>query len=175
MAGVSEPLALREARAADAAVVAAIYNPYVTETAVTFEEDPVSPDEIARRMDAVQAAGLPWMVAEHNGRVVGYAYATPWKSRRGYRFSVESTVYVERSLVRRGIGLRLYSNLFARLRTCGCHAVIGGIVLPNEASVALHEKVGMTKVAEFPEVGTKFGRWVSVGYWQRILSSDDAA
>jgi phosphinothricin acetyltransferase len=161
-----EPPAIRAATSADGE---AIDNHYVTNTIVTFEEEPVAPAEMARRLEAVAAAALPWLVAEQDGRVMGYAYASRWKGRRGYRFSAEVTVYLDPGQVGRGLGTALYERLFSILRKRGIHVVIGGIALPNEASVALHEKLGLEKVAHLKEVGFKLGRWVDVGYWQRTL------
>src|SRR5215469_16101050 len=99
---------------------------------------------------------MPWLVAEETGVVSGYAHAKPWKPRSAYRFSVEITVYVNPQRVRRGIGSMLYGQLFRLLQARGVHAVIGGIALPNDPSVALHEKLGLRKVAHFKEVGFKF-------------------
>lgn len=161
--------AIRAAAPADAAAVAGIYNHYVAETVVTFEEEPLAAAEIERRMEAVRSAGLPWLAAEEGGQVAGYAYATPWKPRTGYRFSAEITVYLAPGHAGRGIGSKLYGQLFPRLQARGIHAVMGGIALPNEASVALHEKFGLRKVAHFAEIGFKFGRWIDVGYWQRTF------
>lgn len=158
---------IRAATPADASGIAAIYNHYITHTVVTFEDEPVSPAEIAERMEDVRSAALPWLVAEESGRVVGYAYATKWRTRSAYRFSAEVTVYLGHEDTGRGIGSNLYAQLFPMLQAKGMHAAMGGIALPNEASVALHEKFGMRKVAHFPEVGFKFGRWVDVAYWQR--------
>ena len=124
---------------------------------------------MARRIGDVQFASLPWLVAEEQRQVAGYAYAAPWKTRSAYRFSVEITVYLAPANVGRGIGSLLYRHLFGTLQTLGVHAVIGGIALPNPASVALHEKFGLEKVAYFPQVGFKFNRWIDVGYWERIL------
>lgn len=168
MAG-SDLTTIRAAELSDAAGIAAIYNHYVEQTIVTFEETPVSDAEMAARIEDVRSESLPWLVAEEAGRLVGYASSTKWKSRTAYRFSAEITVYVEPAHARRGIGSKLYSRLFPLLQARGIHAVIGGIALPNEASVALHEKFGMRKVAHFPEVGFKFDRWIDVGYWQRTL------
>jgi phosphinothricin acetyltransferase len=159
---------IRACRLADAGQICAIYNPYVRETVITFEEEVVAEPEMARRISAA-TAGLPWLVWEHEGAVEGYAYATPWKARSAYRFAVESTVYLSRSSVRHGIGTRLYEALIAELRARGMHCVIGGIALPNPASVAFHERLGFTKVAQFLEVGWKFGRRVDVGYWELVL------
>jgi len=160
---------VRDATSSDATAIAWIYNHYIRETVVTFEEEPVSDAEIARRIEKVRSASLPWLVAELDGRVVGYAYAGPWHARSAYRFSVEVTVYLDAARVGRGIGSKLYDALFPLLRARRVHAVIGGIALPNEASVALHERFGLRKVAHFAEVGFKFGRWIDVGYWQRNL------
>jgi phosphinothricin acetyltransferase len=160
---------LRDATPDDGDGLAAIYNPYVVETVVTFEEDALTGAAMARRVADIHEAGLPWLVAMRNGRVIGYAYASPWKARRSYRFSVETSVYLERDAGGAGVGTMLYTALFARLRASGLHSVIGGISLPNAASVALHEKMGMTKVAHFPEVGFKLGRWIDVGYWHVVL------
>jgi L-amino acid N-acyltransferase YncA len=160
---------IRIATASDADRIAEIYNHYVAKTVVTFEEDSVTGGEMRRRMDEVFASMLPWLVAESGAGVVGYAYATKWKARSAYRFSAETTVYLAAGLARRGLGSRLYEELFRVLKEKGVHAAIGGIALPNDASVALHEKFGMRKVAHFEEVGFKFGKWVDVGYWERIL------
>lgn len=168
-------ITVRETGPADPPAIAAIYNHYVTHTVVTFEEEPVPSSEISRRIREVQAVSLPWLVAEEAGRVVGFACATPWKSRTGYRFSAEITVYVAPEDARRGIGSRLYTRLFPLLHNRHLHAVLGGIALPNEASVALHEKFGMRKVAHLYEVGFKFDRWIDVGYWQRTLVSGGEA
>jgi phosphinothricin acetyltransferase len=161
---------VRAAGPEDAEAVATIYNHYVTQTVVTFEEEVVSPSEISRRIGEVHADSLPWLVAERrDGLVVGYAYATRWRPRRGYRFSAEVTVYVHPDHGARGIGSALYSQLLSEVRDRGIHAAIGGIALPNDASIRLHEKFDFKKVAHFEAVGFKFNRWIDVGYWQRVL------
>lgn len=160
---------IRSARDVDAAAIAALYNPYVTHTTVSFEEQPVTSQDMQGRLAGVAAARLPWLVAEAAGEVVGYAYASPWKTRAAYRFSVETSVYLQRDAGRRGLGSQLYEALLEALGACGVHAVIAGIALPNKASVALHEKFGLRKVAHFEQVGFKFGRWIDVGYWQKQL------
>jgi len=160
---------IRAATASDSDSIARIYNHYVLNTAVTFEEQAVSAKQIAERISEVASASLPWLVAEQAGQVVGYAYATKWKERCAYRFSVESTVYLDPGFVGKRFGVKLYEALFALLKEGGIHVVIGGIALPNPASVALHEKFGLAKVAHFREVGFKFGKWIDVGYWQVTL------
>lgn len=160
---------IRRATGSDVAAITGIYNHYILHTVVTFEEEPISATEMAARMDATESAGLPWLVAEQNGRLLGYAYAGKWSGRCSYRFSVESTVYLDPSATGRGHGTRLYQALLGVLRDQSRHVVIGGIALPNPASVALHERLGFQKVAHFREVGFKFNRWIDVGYWQTEL------
>lgn len=160
---------VRSASAADADAIARIYNYYIANTVITFEEEPVSSEAMAGRVAEVQGLSLPWLVAETDRKVVGYAYAGKWKVRSAYRYSVETTIYLEHGRERRGLGKPLYSALLPHLRARGIHAVIGGVALPNEASVALHEKLGFDHVATFREVGFKHGRWVDVAYWQLVL------
>ena len=123
---------------------------------------------MARRIADV-TAGLPWLVWETEGGILGYAYATPWKVRAAYRHAVESSIYLAPQATGRGLGPKLYGELIAELRTRGLHCVIGGAALPNPASVSLHEKLGFEKVAEFRQVGFKFGRWIDVAYWELML------
>jgi L-amino acid N-acyltransferase YncA len=162
-------LEIRDATAADAAAVAAIYDHYVLGTAVTFEETAVPAPVMAARIAAVRDGGLPWLVAVDDGEVAGFAYASPWNPRGAYRHTVECTAYVAPDAAGGGVGSRLYEDLFARLRGLEVHAVIAVIALPNPASVALHERFGLAQAGLFREVGRKFGRWVDVGYWQRVL------
>ena len=162
---------IRPANDKDAAALARIYNHYIVNSRATFEVDEVTDAEMARRIGAVAGQALPWLIAEDDaGSVLGYAYATRWKERAAYRHSVESTVYVDYTAQGRGWGAQLYAALFEALAALPIHAVMGGITLPNPASVALHERMGMKKVAHFEQVGNKFGQWVDVGYWQRILN-----
>lgn len=156
------------ATAADADAVCAIYNHYVTDTIVTFEEQPVAVAVMQTRMAAVLEK-LPWLVLERDDGVAGYAYASPWKARIGYRFAVESSIYLAPAHTGRGFGSALYQSLLANLCARNIHCVIGGAALPNPASVALHEKLGFAKVAHFRQNGFKFGRWIDVAYWQRLL------
>jgi L-amino acid N-acyltransferase YncA len=165
---------IRSAAAADADAIAAIYTPYILNTIITFEEQPVSGAEMLARIDEVAGYSLPWLVAETDGKVVGYAYATKWKGRCAYRFSVETSVYLAVDQGGRGLGTLLYSALIAELKQRGMHSAIGGIALPNPASIALHEKLGFRQVARFVEVGFKFGRWIDVGYWQLQLSESES-
>jgi phosphinothricin acetyltransferase len=159
---------IRLATRRDAETIAEIYNHYVEHTVITFEEERVRPGEMSERIERVSGS-YPWLVVEEEGEVSGYAYATRWRERASYRLSVESTVYLAPQRRGRGLGTTLYTALLDRLREAGSHCVLGGIALPNAASVALHEKLGFRKVAELKEVGMKLDRWVDVGYWQLIL------
>ncbi len=157
---------IRKATATDSTSIANIYNHYIADTVITFEESEISLDDMGERIEKISQLGLPWLVAEDKGDVIGYAYASPWKERSAYRFSVEVTVYLARHLTTKGWGTKLYESLFHELEKLPVHSAIAGITLPNVASVALHEKFGMEKVAHFQEVGYKFEQWLDVGYWQ---------
>ena len=160
--------ALRKAYPGDAQAICDIYNPYVRDTIITFEQDPVAPPDMGGRIRAVSAE-YPWLVAEVDRSVVAYAYATRWRSRAAYDNTVESTIYVKSGATGSGVGYSLYMALLEELRRRAVHAVVGCIALPNPGSVAFHERCGFRKVGHFPETGRKFGRWVDVGFWQLVL------
>jgi L-amino acid N-acyltransferase YncA len=160
---------IRPAVASDATHIASIYNHYIKNTTITFEEIEVSAQDMAQRIENVHSAGLPWYVMEQDAEVIGYAYATKWRERSAYRFSVESTIYLKQGQAGRGLATALYEDVLNALRERELHAVIAGIALPNDASVKLHEKLGFRQVAQFREVGRKFDRWIDVGYWERLL------
>jgi len=162
-------LDVRSALPDDAEQIAEIYNHYVTTSVISFEEEEVTASEMANRILAIQSVSLPWLVAIEGERIVGYAFASNWKARAAYKFSAEVTVYVRKGLGGSGIGSALYSQLLPTLKSRGLHMVMGGIALPNDASVRFHEKFGFKKVAHFREVGFKFNRWIDVAYWQRTL------
>ena len=159
---------IRAASPRDAQRICNIYNHYVAETAITFEEQPVSSASMAQRISE-GSASHPWLVLGRDGAIRGYAYAAPWHRRSAYRFSAETTVYVAREHQREGIGIALYRALIGRLKLAGFHCAIGTIALPNPASVALHERLGFVRAGTIEEVGCKFGRWVDVGYWKLLL------
>lgn len=162
-------ITIRNAAGDDCAAIARIYSHYIQQTVVTFEETPVSAQEICARLKEVTGASFPWLVVDYNGGVCGYAYASRWKGRCAYRHTVESTVYLSPDATGRGLGSRVYRELLDRLSGNSVHAVLAGIALPNPASVALHEKCGFRKVAHLEQVGFKFNRWIDVGYWQTLL------
>lgn len=156
---------LRNVTLEDAPAIAEIYNHYVRETIITFEETEVSAAEIEKRIEDTTAK-YPWIVFEENGEILGYAYGCEWRTRSAYRFTAESAVYLQHDLSQKGIGSKLYQELLQQLKNKGLHVVMGVIGLPNEPSIKLHEKFGFKKVAHFPQVGFKFQQWVDVGYWQ---------
>ena len=160
---------IRDATIDDAAGICTIYNYYIENTFVSFEEQPLAVAEMQDRIETVLSGRLPWLVYIDNNIIVGYAYAARWHIRAAYRHSVESTVYLQHGYTGNGVGSSLYAELIARLQALKYHAVIGGIALPNAASVALHEKFGFQKVAHYRETGCKYGKWIDVGYWELIL------
>lgn len=157
---------IRECRLGDAQRICEIYNHFVIDTCATFELEPVTEDVMSKRIQAT-IRHYPWLVYEVDDIINGYAYATQWKSRAGYKHSAESTVYVAPAFSGSGIGSALLRELLVRLKPIGVHSVLAGIALPNEPSVALHEKLGFEQVAHFRETGRKFNRWIDVGYWER--------
>ena len=159
---------IRPVSSDDAEAICAIYNYYVQNSTISFEEEGVSPTEMSRRIVDVTES-LPWLVIENEGVVDGYAYATKWRARSAYRFSVEISVYLSPNAIGKGYGANLYANLMEQLAILGVHAVIAGIALPNEKSIKLHEKIGLKKIAHFEQVGFKNQQWVDVGYWQKML------
>jgi phosphinothricin acetyltransferase len=153
----------------DAVACAAIYAPHVEGSAVSFEERAPGAEEMAARIEHY-ASTHAWLVAEHEGQVVGYAYATAFNERPAYRWSASVSVYVAAGSRGRGVGRALYEALFERLRERGFHMAGAGITLPNEASVALHESLGFEPVGVNREIGWKRGAWHDVGWWQLELA-----
>ena len=161
---------LRLATADDAAAIASIYARYVTESAVSFETEPPDEAEVRSRIEAGGALH-PWLVACDEGDgLLGYAYATAFRARRAYRFTVETTVYLAQGAQGRGIGRALYAALIPLLEAQGFTQAIAAITLPNDASVRLHEALGFARAGLYREVGFKLGEWRSVGLWQRALA-----
>jgi L-amino acid N-acyltransferase YncA len=159
---------IRDATAADVDRLCAIYNHYVLNTVITFEEEPVSSSEMTQRVADVQQQ-LMWLVYETDYGVIGYAYASRWKVRAAYRFAVEASVYVDRGHHGKGVGKALYAALLERLRETKVHSVVGGVAGANPASFGLHDAFGFKKVAQFHEIGHKFGQWIDVTYFQLLL------
>lgn len=155
---------VRVASAADAEAIQAIYAPMVLGTAISFEELPPSVEEMRGRILAPLET-YPYLVAEQEGAVIGYAYASQHRARAAYRWAVDVTVYIAESARRKGVGRPLYEALLPILKGIGYRSVYAGIALPNESSVGLHERIGFRHIGTFPQVGYKHGAWHDVGYW----------
>jgi L-amino acid N-acyltransferase YncA len=159
---------IRPATLSDAAAMLAIYAPVVRETAISFENEPPSLDEFAERI-RTYSAEWGWLVAEHDGEILGYAYGSAHRARHAYRYSTETSAYVSLAARRQGVGKRLYEALLTALATRGLCNAYAGISLPNPASVALHESAGFRLIGTFPAVGHKFGNWHDVAWFYRPL------
>ncbi len=156
----------------DSEACAAIYAPSVTHSAASFEEVAPGAEEIARRIRAISER-YPWLVAEAEGEVAGYAYASPHRERSAYRWSVECTAYIAEDHRGQGVGKRLYGALFDLLARQGLRTVCAGITLPNDASVALHRSCGFEPIGVYRRIGYKLGRWHDVLWLQLMLPASD--
>lgn len=169
------PVLVRDACEDDFQQIQAIYSFYVTRTAASFEEVPPAVDEMLRRWRDVTGRGLPYLVAESGGEVLGYAYAGPWRTRSAYRYTIENSVYVAPLTVRRGIGTAVLGELIERCGALGYRqmiAVIGDSA--NLPSIGLHRSLGFRQEGILRGVGLKFGRWVDVVIMHRPLGPPDA-
>lgn len=167
------PVLVRNATEADMAQVQAIYTFYVTRTAASFEEVPPTVEEMIRRRAATLERGMPYLVAEDHGEVVGYTYAGPWRPRSAYRYTLEDSIYVAPFVQRRGVGRALLGGLIERCTEMGYRrliAVIGDSA--NQSSIALHRAMGFRQEGVLRGVGLKFGRWVDVVMMHRVLGDD---
>jgi L-amino acid N-acyltransferase YncA len=161
---------VRPARPSDAAAILAIYAPAVLDSVISFEEELPTVEQLTARMSARPA--MPWLVAEIDGAVAGYAYASSHRQRAAYRWSADCSVYIAPDFHRQGIGSLLYDRLFTQLRDLGYLSLYAGIALPNESSVGLHERLGFTLVGVYRNVGFKQGHWRDVGWWVLPLTAE---
>lgn len=160
---------IRLATIADAPGILAIYVPYIQNTSITFETDVPSVQDFAERIDHYLELA-PWLVYELDGEIAGYAYASRYRERVAYQWSIECSVYVHDDFQKRRIAAKLYSALIAILKQQGFCTVYAVINLPNEKSVAFHEKMGFIYFATYNNVGYKLGKWKNVGWWQLQLN-----
>jgi phosphinothricin acetyltransferase len=156
----------------DASACAAIYEPYVRTTAISFEDQPPTAQQLAERIERFQRTHQ-WLVAEDDGQVVGYAYGCPHRDRAAYRWAADVSVYVDPQRHRRGYGRALYGELLRLLAGQGFYVACAGVTLPNEGSVALHEALGFAPVGVYRRIGHKLGNWWDVGWWQLALRETD--
>lgn len=164
---------IRPASLDDAAAIAAIYAPYVSDTVISFETVPPSADEMAGRIETCLVR-YPWLVADDGGRIAGYVYAGRHAGRAAYDWSADVTAYLHPDYHRQGLATRLYRVLISLLKRQGYHALFAGITLPNAASVGLHRSFAMEEVGVYRQVGFKFGQWHDV-LWMGMTISDGAA
>ncbi|HTH62283.1 MAG TPA: GNAT family N-acetyltransferase [Paraburkholderia sp.] len=167
--GTASPLAIRDATAADFPAIAAIYAHHVLNSTASFEETPPSADELLARHAAVLDHGLPWLVAELDGRVAGYSYATPYRPRAAYRHTIEDSVYVDATLRGQGVGRALLHALIGRCEAGPWRQMIAVIADPLGGSPALHRSVGFEPVGTLRAVGFKHGEWRDTLLMQRAL------
>jgi len=158
---------IRPAASADFETLRDIYNYYITETAITFDTEELTIAQVAEKLTI--NSKYPCLVYEHEGTVVGFIAASGWKAKEAYEQTVEVSIYIHPGNRGHGFGGVLFNELIKQLRHQGIHSVISGIIMPNDPSVALHQKFNFKKVAHFAEVGSKFGKWLDVSYWQLIL------
>ncbi len=159
-------LKIRKATSDDVQAITDIYNYYIKNSPSTFEEEELSVNEMANRIQDVSEKYV-WLIGVVDDEVVGYAYAAQWKTRSAYRLTVETSVYLKNGLSGNGYGKYLYTELLDQVEELGYKCLIGGISLPNEASIRLHESLGFVKIGQFIKVGIKFGKWIDVGYWEK--------
>jgi L-amino acid N-acyltransferase YncA len=170
---MSDDLLIRPATVSDAGGIADVYRPYVTDSVISFEEEPPTADEMQRRLLAHPL--LPWLVAVRSDHIVGFAYASQHRARAAYRWSADVSIYLHAAERRRGTGRTLYRQLLSVVESLGYVSVFAGVTLPNDASVGLHEALGFTPVGGFRTVGFKRDRWYDVGWWQLTFTDPPAA
>ncbi|MGE5090173.1 MAG: N-acetyltransferase family protein [Candidatus Levyibacteriota bacterium] len=164
----AKAMRLRPATVADAPALLAIYAPYVERTTVSFETAVPGPDEFRGRIRRY-GEGWAWLVAAREDRILGYAYGSPHRERAAYRWSVETSAYVDPGAQRQGVGRALYLALFEALAERGYCNAYAGIALPNDPSIALHTGVGFEPIGVFRAAGRKFGAWRDIAWYQRRL------
>jgi phosphinothricin acetyltransferase len=155
--------------ARDGAACAAVYAPFVRDAAISFEERPPTAADFSERIGRISSS-FPWLVAEEDGAVIGYAYASAHRDRAAYRWAADVAVYIAPGNHRRGIGRTLYGALFPLLQRQGIRVLCAGVTLPNEGSVGLHEALGFEPVGVYRRIGFKQGSWHDVGWWQLELA-----
>ena len=162
-------ITIRHAEISDVPAITSIYNHYIQTSTSTFEETILSEKELAIRLKNISEKYV-WLVGLVNNEVIGYAYAAQWKTRSAYRLTVETSIYLKHGTEGNGYGKALYQELLQQVEELGYKCLIGGISLPNDASIKLHESLGFVKIGQFVKVGLKFGKWIDVGYWERRVN-----
>jgi L-amino acid N-acyltransferase YncA len=159
---------IRQFKPSDLNPMREIYNHYVENTLLTFDEVALTETEFSDKLSPVLSK-FPCMVYEKEGKVMGFAYATEWKKNPAYRFTVSSSIYLDPEAMDKGTGTALYRKLIEELKEMKMHSIVAGILMPNEKSTRMHERLGFSKVAHLSQIGYKFNKWIDVSYWQMIL------
>lgn len=162
-------MTIRKVRISDAAAIAAIYNEYIVGTTISFEQRPLTTDEMSERISAISSS-YPYFVCEDAGNVVGYCYAHAWKERAAYKHTYETTIYISPAHHGKGIGRLLMERLIETCHNAGCHSLIACITGDNQPSIRFHEQLGFRRASLFHQVGRKFGRWLDVVDYELLLS-----
>ena len=160
---------IRNVKLSDAERIAEIYNYYIENTVITFEENTVVEEKIRQKIEDIRAKGYPYIVCEEKGQLIGYAYLDTWRSRSAYNITLETSVYVDVKHTGKGYGTKLYEALIEKARGMNIHSLIAGISLPNDCSRKLHEKFEFQLIGNFKEAGIKFNKLIDVEFWQKIL------
>ncbi|MDR0541308.1 MAG: GNAT family N-acetyltransferase [Dysgonamonadaceae bacterium] len=160
---------IRNVKLYDAERIAKIYNYYIENTAVTFDEDPVTVEKIRQKIEDIRAKAYPYLVCEEDGLLTGYAYINTWRPHSAYNITLETSIYIDPQYVGKGLGAKLYEALIEKSGGMNIHSLIAVISLPNDSSRKLHEKFGFRLVGNFKETGIKFNRLIDVEFWQKIL------
>ena len=160
---------IRKVRIDDACIICNIYNYYIVNTAATFETAPISEIGMQKRIEEILNTGYEFYVGEVNGKIIGYYYTHRWKERYAYATTVEESIYLDKNEIGKGYGTQLFEHLLHHIDKSKTHVLIGGICIPNEGSVRLHEKFGFKQISHMKEIGWKFDQWRDVGHWQLIF------
>ena len=160
---------IRNVKMSDAKNITEIYNYYIENTVITFQTDLLSVEETEKKIEEILLKGFPYIVYEENNEVIGYAYAGVWRDRKAYEITFETSIYLDQTKTKKGIGRQLYKELIERSRQIGAHSLIGVVSVPNEGSKKLHLEFGFELLGTFKEVGQKFNKYVSVEFWQLML------
>lgn len=159
---------IRSVKISDAKDIVNIYNYYVLNTNITFEEEELTIKDMEDRI-IEKTKNHPWIVYEEDNKVIGYAHLSQWHNKSAYKFSNESSIYLDINSRGKKIGIKLYEELLRLAKEYNIHTIVAGITIPNDASIGIHERLGFEKIAEFKEIGFKNNQWLDVGYWQKIL------
>ncbi|NDV68873.1 GNAT family N-acetyltransferase [Dysgonomonas sp. 25] len=163
---------IRGVQAADATQIAGIYNHYIENTVVTFEEEPLTSSEMQNRITSVLAKGYPYLVYEEGGKICGFAYLNTWRARSAFDITLESSIYIAPEAQGKGLGKELYTCLINKAKEINLHSIIAAISLPNDISRQLHREAGFELVGNFKEAGRKFGQLIDCEFWQLFLQSN---